>query len=78
VPLDVFREETGVVLNPPDPEAEVDTLGGLVVALMGRLPQRGEIVADPSGYEFEILDADPRRIRRLRLKPPATSTADSV
>ena len=65
-----FREHTGIVLEPPDPEAEVDTLGGLVVALMGRLPQRGEIVTDPSGYEFEILEADPRRIRRLRLKPP--------
>jgi CBS domain containing-hemolysin-like protein len=71
MPLEDFREHTGVVLEPPDPEAEVDTLGGLVVALMGRLPQRGEIVTDPSGYEFEILDADPRRIRRLRLKPPA-------
>ena len=66
-----FAEQSGVALEPPDPEAEVDTLGGLVVALMGRLPQRGEIVTDPSGYEFEILDADPRRIRRLRLKPPA-------
>ena len=70
MPLEDFREHTGVILEPPDPEAEVDTLGGLVVALMGRLPQRGEIVTDPSGYEFEILEADPRRIRRLRLKPP--------
>jgi CBS domain containing-hemolysin-like protein len=74
--LEDFREHTGVVLEPPDPEAEVDTLGGLVVALMGRLPQRGEIVTDPSGYEFEILEADPRRIRRLRLKPPAKPAED--
>ncbi|HUB84755.1 MAG TPA: hemolysin family protein [Rhizomicrobium sp.] len=71
VPLEDFREQTGLALEPPDPEADVDTLGGLVVALMGRLPQRGEIVTDPSGYEFEILEADPRRIRRLRLKPLA-------
>lgn len=76
MPLEDFREHTGVLLEPPDPEAEVDTLGGLVVALMGRLPQRGEIVTDPSGYEFEILEADPRRIRRLRLKPPAKPTEE--
>ena len=78
MPLEDFREQTGIVLEPPDPEAEVDTLGGLVVALMGRLPQRGEIVTDPSGYEFEILEADPRRIRRLRLKPPAKSAEQTA
>ena len=37
---------------------------------MGRLPQRGEIVTDPSGVQFEILEADPRRVRRVKLKPP--------
>lgn len=70
VSLEDFAEQTGVALEPPDPDAEVDTLGGLVVALMGRLPQRGEIITDPSGVRFEILDADPRRVRKLRLKPP--------
>jgi CBS domain containing-hemolysin-like protein len=78
MPLEDFHKQTGIVLEPPDPEAEVDTLGGLVVALMGRLPQRGEIVTDPSGYEFEILEADPRRVRRLRLKPPATPAEKSA
>jgi CBS domain containing-hemolysin-like protein len=78
MPLEDFRKHTGVVLEPPEPEAEVDTLGGLVVALMGRLPQRGEIVTDPSGYEFEILEADPRRIRRLRVKPPAKPAEESA
>ncbi|MGN6515268.1 MAG: hemolysin family protein [Rhizomicrobium sp.] len=68
--LEDFHEQTGIDLQPPDPEADVDTLAGLVVALMGRLPQRGEIVTDPSGTKFEILDADPRRVRRIRLKPP--------
>jgi Mg2+/Co2+ transporter CorC len=42
----------------------------MVVSLVGRVPQRGEIVAHPSGYEFEVLEADPRRIRRLRICPP--------
>jgi magnesium and cobalt transporter len=69
--LEDFEEQTGIALKTPDPDAEVDTLGGLAVALMGRLPKRGEIVTDPSGVTFEILDADPRRVRRLKIKPPA-------
>lgn len=46
---------------------DVDTVGGLVFALVGRIPVRGELVSAPGGYEFEILDADPRRIKRLRI-----------
>jgi magnesium and cobalt transporter len=69
--LEDFEEQTGIALRTPDPDAEVDTLGGLAVALMGRLPKRGEIVTDPSGMTFEILEADPRRVRRLKIKPPA-------
>ena len=40
------------------------------MSLLGRVPQRGEIVAHPGGYEFQILEADPRRVRRLRVKLP--------
>jgi CBS domain containing-hemolysin-like protein len=68
--LEDFAEETGITLEPPDPEEDVDTLGGLVVSLIGRVPQRGEIVSH-GGFEFEVLEADPRRIKRLRLRPPA-------
>jgi CBS domain containing-hemolysin-like protein len=55
------------------PEAEdVDTIGGLVAAIAGRVPARGEVVAGPAGFEFEVLDADPRRLKRLRIHPPAS------
>ncbi|HEY8947698.1 MAG TPA: hemolysin family protein [Rhizomicrobium sp.] len=74
--LEDFRDQTGIDLQSPDPDAEVDTLGGLVVALMGRLPQRGEIVTDPSGVQFEVLEADPRRVRRVRLKQPPKPAED--
>ena len=69
--LDDFREQTGIDLEPADENEEVDTLGGLVVALLGRLPQRGEIVHHPSGLELQVLEADPRRVKRLRLRRPS-------
>lgn len=71
VPLDVFEETFGPVLT-EDEREEIDTLGGLVVSLAGRVPAKGEIVAHPSGIEFEVRDADPRRIKRLRVRRHAT------
>jgi len=58
------------------PEAEgVDTIGGLVTAAAGRVPNRGEILTGPGEFEFEILDADPRRIKRLKIWPLAVRGA---
>jgi magnesium and cobalt transporter len=71
IDLEDFKTETGLDFSTPETEQDVDSLGGLVISLLGRVPQRGEIVSHPSGYEFEVLDADPRRIRRLRICPPA-------
>ena len=44
------------------------TLGGLVVDLAGRVPIRGELITHSSGIEFQILDADPRRLKRVRVR----------
>ncbi len=54
--------------SPPELAEEVDTLGGLVIRLAGRLPARGEVVPHPDGHEFEVVDADARRIKRLRVR----------
>ena len=62
-----FEEAEGVQLRLEDWEEEVDTLGGLVFMLIGRIPARAEVIAHPAGHEFQIIDADPRRIKRLRL-----------
>ena len=51
-------------------EEEIDTLGGLVFMLLGRVPVRGEVVEHPGGTEIEVLEADPRRIKRLRVRLP--------
>lgn len=78
--LEDFEAETGLALAGEDTEDDVDTLGGLVVSVLGRVPQRGEIVTLPSGYEFEVLEADPRRVRRVRVRPPVNppATADET
>lgn len=62
-----FEEASGISLTPEDWEEEADTLGGLVFMLTGRVPVRAEVIAHPAGHEFQIVDADPRRIKRLRL-----------
>ena len=71
--LEDFKSETGIDLSTPESDEDVDSLGGLVTSLLGRLPQRGEIITHPAGFEFEVLDADPRRVRRLRICPPAAA-----
>jgi CBS domain containing-hemolysin-like protein len=68
VSLADFKERTGIDLTQMETEEEVDTLGGVVAAAVGRVPVRGEIVSH-AGVEFEVLEADPRRAKRLRIRP---------
>ena len=82
VELVTLEEKLGLQLYPEESEEEIDTLAGLVAVLAGRVPQRGEVVpyAD-AGFDIEVLDADPRRIKRLRLHrrltaPDVTSADD--
>jgi len=65
--LKSFREETGVDLTKDLDDEEIDTLGGLVFVLSGRVPARGEIIRHPADIDFEVVDADVRRIKRLRV-----------
>ena len=66
--LEIFHFEQVVGLFVTDEEREeLDTLGGLVFSLAGRVPVRGELVKHSSGVEIEIVDADPRRVKHLRI-----------
>jgi len=65
--IDEFLNEVGPVLNEEEQE-DFDTLGGLVFSLAGRVPSRGELLKHYSGMEFEVIAADPRRIKRLRVR----------
>ena len=65
--IEDFEKRFGSIASSGERE-EIDTLGGLVFSLAGRVPIRGELVRHPSGAEIEVLEADPRRIRRLRVR----------
>ena len=69
-PIETLEQRFGIELLSPEQEEDIDTIGGLVFALAGRIPARGERVHHPSGIEFEVLDADPRLIKKLRIHTP--------
>ena len=75
LPVEDFEARFGPVLTDDERTADIDTIGGLIFTLAGRVPPRGEVVTHSSGIEFRVLDADPRRIRRLRARPPAVARA---
>jgi len=74
-PIDELEAKLSASLALPDHEDEFDTAAGLAVTLAGRLPQRGEILHHPAGFDVEIIDADPRRVKRIRIKRTADATA---
>lgn len=78
-PIDDLEEKVGRALLDPEEDEEVDTVGGLIVSHLGRVPLRGELVEHPAGLAFEVLDADPRRVKRVRIRVlPQESSADAA
>ena len=76
--IDDFEEAIERDFATIDEEEEVDTLGGLVFTLAGRVPGRGEIIVHPEGVEMEVIDADPRRVKRLRITLPGQDNSDTT
>jgi CBS domain containing-hemolysin-like protein len=68
VSIEEFQNQTGLTLDDETREADIDTVGGAVAAMAGRVPGRGEVIRHAGGCEFEIIDADPRRIKRLKAR----------
>jgi magnesium and cobalt transporter len=67
--LDEARKLIGQDFETGEDGEDVETLGGYIVTHVGRLPVRGEVIAGPGEFEIEVLDADPRRVKRLRIGP---------
>ncbi len=76
VDVETFEAAHGSFLTETERD-EIDTLGGLVFAIAGRVPARGEVVSHESGLVFEVLDADPRRVHRLRIKNISKEQSDA-
>jgi CBS domain containing-hemolysin-like protein len=74
-PVAELERRLGLQLLPEEREESVDTLGGLLSSMVGRVPNRGELIRHPSGIEFEVLDADRRRLKRLRVRNLEAATA---
>ncbi|WP_270937073.1 hemolysin family protein [Falsiroseomonas oryzae] len=68
--IEAFETRMGPILTEEERAADIDTVGGLVFTLAGRVPARGELISHASGLEFRVLEADARRIRRLRARRP--------
>jgi magnesium and cobalt transporter len=75
LPVADFEKRMGPILSEDERDADIDTVGGLVFTLAGRVPAKGEVISHPSGLEFRILDADARRIRRLRARRTVSEAA---
>ncbi len=78
VEMEELEERLGVQLLEPERREDVNTLGGLIFMLLDRVPARGEVVTHPAGIEFEILDADPRRVKRVRIRRTSAAAAASA
>ena len=72
--IEELEEITGPFASDTERE-EIDTLGGIVFSTIDRVPRRAEVIAHPSGLEFEVVEADARRIRKLRVLLPHRATA---
>jgi len=70
LPVAEFEARMGPILTDDERTADIDTIGGLVMTLAGRVPTRSEVIGHPSGIEFRILESDARRVRRLRVRRP--------
>lgn len=73
LPLEDFEEQFGSILTVDEKDADFDTLGGLVIYLAGRVPDHKEVITHSKGIEFEVLEANPRRVLRLRIRRQGVS-----
>jgi CBS domain containing-hemolysin-like protein len=68
VGIEELEELLGVDFLPDERDQDADTLGGLIFSMMGRVPVRGELIRHDSGIEFEIMESDPRRVKKIRIR----------
>ncbi|MEN3975445.1 hemolysin family protein [Emcibacter sp. SYSU 3D8] len=77
-PVEELETQLGIDLLPEEQEDYIDTVGGLLFSLTGRVPERGEVIEHPSGVEFEVTEADARQLRRVRVRKPRSDLGDML
>jgi CBS domain containing-hemolysin-like protein len=77
-PVHELEQYLGLQLLEPEQEDEIETVGGLISSLAGRVPARGEVIPHPTGVAFEVLDADRRRVKKLRIHLPSDMPPDAA
>ncbi len=78
LPVGAFEEEHGPVLTADERASDIETVGGLVFRLAGRVPARDEVIGHPSGFEFRVIESDPLHIRRLRATAPRPERSGEI
>jgi CBS domain containing-hemolysin-like protein len=78
VRVDQLEETLGIELSKEDREEDFDTLGGLIFFTLGRVPARGELIEYNSSFSFEVIDVDPRRIKKVRIARLNASPANEI
>lgn len=76
--LDDLKDGLGLDLREGIEDEDVDTMGGLVYLLLGRVPARGEVIDHPAGHEIEVIEADPRRVKRVRLRQAGSAATGTL
>jgi magnesium and cobalt transporter len=79
--IEELEELVGAKLILDEEDEDLDTVGGLIFTMIDRVPERGELITHPRGLEFEVLDADPRRVKKVRIRIKSSSrpqTSSSV
>ncbi len=76
--LEDVEEMLSIDFDSVDIAEDVDTVGGLIATLAGRVPVRGEVITGPLGLEFQVLDADPRRIKKARIQRVSADAAENT
>lgn len=67
-PIEDLERLVGIKLILDQEDEDLETVGGLIVTTIDRVPERGELITHPAGLEFEVLDADPRKVKKLRVQ----------
>ena len=70
MPVEELESVLGYELLPEERDEDIETLGGVIVSIEGRVPQIGDVIEQRDGFKFEVLNGDARKIKKIRIYTP--------